>query len=108
MQTFKNEWNENEFSLVPRKLAKYFKGKTLIDHNNQKLYFNGSIAQIENCFGIPYTSSSSFALMSLDCNEEFKLTKNDRFHFSYVAINQKNEIVLCLHDNEENETFITI
>lgn len=105
---FKKEWSENDFKNVERAIMKYFAGKVFINHAPKNILFPYDLEGIENILGMPYTSSSSFAMMALDCNNNIKHPKNTDFYYSYVALDTNNQIYLVLQDIEENERFIKI
>ena len=61
----------------------------------------------EYTYGFPYTSSSSFAMIS-NCNVEATLKGTKDFTFQWLAITEDLEIVACFTDYVENEKYITI
>lgn len=99
---FIKEWNNYEETTmkVYKAFARWEK-KNLIVLNNKR------DRNIEYTYGLPYTSSSAFAMISnTNCKAEYIHNRN--LHFEYIAITEENKIVVALWDAEENETFIII
>lgn len=99
---FIKEWNNYEETT--KKVHKAFARW----ERNNLLVLNGKRDKnIEYTYGLPYTSTSDFAMIgNTNCEAEYKKDRN--LHFEYIAITEENEIVVALWDAEENETFIVI
>jgi hypothetical protein len=109
MKTFKKEWNEKDFDLANSSILNYFSYKTLKNQRGENVTMRGILNRLEEQLGLPYTSSSSFACMALDCNSHFYHPTEKDFRFDYVAITEDNKIFIALCDNEdEKEMFIQI
>ena len=100
---FKKEWTPADFDRVEKRLLKYFRGKSFCNHRNGINYFsnNTTFEQLENVLGLPYTSSSSHAMMSMDCN--INLFFNPAWHFDRVVIDENNDVLIVLQTSEEKE-----
>lgn len=107
-QVFKNEWLPQDHTKVNKALCKYFGGKVFINHRNENVLMRYDLEGLQNILGLPYTSTSSFAMLALDCNVHIKYPQNIDFYYHYVAMNVKGQIFLALCDNEENEILIKV
>ena len=98
---FKPEWNDKDEKTVNKAIKNLFSMKTLTDHRGQRraLY---TMEQIEDFFGLPYTSSSSFAMVS-NCNTECFVDDEKQFNIEYFALAQDNKVVMSVQDKDENE-----
>lgn len=105
---FKKEWTREDFDKVEKRLLKYFRGKMFLNHNGKMQYFanNMNFEQLEAVLGLPYTSSSSHAMMSMDCNTN--LFFNPAWHFDRVVINEDEQVILVLQTVEEKEQYFVI
>ena len=98
---FKPEWNDKDEKSVNKAIKNLFSMKTLTDHRGQKRTMY-TMEQIEDFFGLPYTSSSSFAMVS-NCNTECFVDDEKQFNIEYFALTQYNKVVMRVQDKEENE-----
>jgi hypothetical protein len=100
---FEKEWNDSQWNLVHNTIEKFFKGKTLQDHRGQYKRLS-NMESIEDFFGLPYTSSSSFAMIS-NTNTMYHIDIEKQYNISYFALTNNNEVVLIAEDNNENEKY---
>lgn len=98
---FKSEWSDDEYKKVNKAIKNLFSMQTVTDHRGQKrtLY---TMDQIEDFFGLPYTSSSSFAMVG-NCNTRFCVDKEEQYNIKYFALTQDNKVVMGVWDKDENE-----
>jgi len=107
MEKFKKEWNREDFTKVDRKIRAYFGGKSFKNHRGETVKMPVNKIGIENVLGLPYTSSSSCAMLSMDCN--INLFWDALYHFDRVVIRETdNKVCLIVSDREENEKTIAI
>ena len=67
----------------------------------------GKDGTLELTYGFPYTSTSSFSMISnTNCIAEYKWDR--RFHFEYLAVTEDNLIVAILMDDDEKTLNIPI
>lgn len=99
---FIKEWNDYE--VITKKVHRAF---ARWERNNLTITYGRREKNVEYTYGLPYTSSSSFALISnTNCTAEYNSDRN--FHFEYIAVTEEKEIVVALWDDEENEKYIVI
>jgi hypothetical protein len=93
------EWKEKERKLFEKAVKLLFLNKTLKDHRetNHKIT---NFTQIENFFGFPYTTTSSFAMVS-NCNTVFKFQED--FNFDCLGIGEDGNVYLFCTNNEQKE-----
>jgi hypothetical protein len=89
---FKKEWNNIEI-----------KGVEAILQEGFKEYYN--IKNAEDYFGLPYTSTSSFAMMS-NTNSKFEIEEGWRLE--YFAITNNNMLIMIAWDEDENERYFEV
>lgn len=98
---FKLEWSDDEYKQVNKAIKNLFGSKTVTDHRGQTrtLY---TMDQIEDFFGLPYTSSSSLAMVS-NCNTRLCVDKEEQYNIEYFALTKDNKVVMVAWDKDENE-----
>jgi hypothetical protein len=103
---FKAEWNDTEYKKINKAVKNLFSMKTLTDHrgNKKTLY---TMDQIEDFFGLPYTSSSSFAMIS-NTNTQYYVDTENKFNIEYFALTEDNRVILSAWDEDENEKYFLI
>ena len=99
--TFKAEWTDADEKKVNKAVKNLFSMKTLTDHRGAK-HTMYTLSDIENFFGLPYTSSSSFAMIS-NTNTEFHVDTDNQYNIEYFALTDDNKVILSAWDREENE-----
>jgi hypothetical protein len=104
--TFKAEWNDKDQKIINAALRRCFSMKTLEDHRGQKQTMY-TLSHIENFFGLPYTSSSSFAMIS-NTNTESFIDQENKWNIEYFALTEDNKPILAAWDREENEKYFTL
>jgi hypothetical protein len=99
-------WDNKDFKLVNRKLRKHFANTTFKNHRGENVTFGNTFKHIESILGLPYTSTSMCPMLILDCNVNIYYDNN--FHYSFAALNNKNEVIIVLMDCSENEFYIVL
>lgn len=103
---FKKEWNDTEFTKVYKKVYRLFSGKFLTDHRGDKRYMSSNDS-IDDFFGLPYTSSSSFAMIS-NTNTQYYIDTDNSFNIEYFALTNNGDVVMAVWDTDENEKLFII
>ena len=98
---FKPEWSDEDEKTVNKAIKNLFSMKTLTDHRGQKRTMY-TMDQIQDFFGLPYTSSSSFAMVS-NTNTECFIDDEKQYNIEYFALTKDNKVVMGVWDREENE-----
>lgn len=93
---------ENYTSKELKKEWSWIETEGMISIVNQwfKENFPGIKETAENFFGLPYTSSSSFAMVG-NTNTHFELEEG--YNIEYFAITNNNCLIIGCWDSEENE-----
>lgn len=95
------EWNDQEVNFVDSTIRGLFIRKTLTDHRgNKKRMIN--METIEDFFGLPYTSSSSFAMYGVT-NTRFCLDTEEEYGIDCFGLGNDGNIYIWCTDREENE-----
>lgn len=102
----KKEWTEQDFDLVYKTIRDYIGGKRYTTHTGKSLFI--SKPEIEDVLGLPYTSSSSYAMLSMDCNVHIHSNDFKSYHFDHVGIDDNGSVVLVLMNSKEHRILITI
>ena len=92
---FKKEWTETEINAVIRTFSRWEKSHLIITYGRRE-------RTTEYTYGLPYTSSSSFAMIS-NTNVRAELKEDRNFNFDWLALTEDNEVVAGFTDNDENE-----
>lgn len=101
------EWSKGQWFKVERNLVRLFNMKILTDHRGNKSKMYG-LKSLENFFGLPYTSSSSFALMAADTNTMWYVDNDKKYKFDYVAMDKDEKVYMVAMDSEENEIYLKV
>lgn len=104
----KKEWNEKDFIIVKGALVNYFNYKVFKNHRGEDVAMPGVFESLEMILGLPYTSSSKYAMMGLDCNAIFYHPYEDNFHYDHVFMTEENNVMLVLMDSMEKEIIIQL
>lgn len=97
---FKKEWTEAEYKAVVKCFSRWEKSHLVIVYGKRK-------RTTEDTYGLPYTSSSSFAMLS-NTNVRAKFKNDMNFYFDWLGLTTENEIVAGFTDENENEKRIVI
>lgn len=97
---FKKEWTGKEHKAVIRTFAIWEKFHLIITYGDRE-------CTTEDTYGLPYTSSSSFAMLS-NTNVRAELKEDRNFNFDWLALTENNEVVAGFTDIDENEKQIVI
>jgi hypothetical protein len=104
--TFIQEWNDEQQEKVNNSLLKLFARKILTDHRDRSTYIKDFI-RLEDFFGFPYTSSSSFAMIG-NTNTMFYVDEEREFNFSYVAMGKEENVYIVAQDNDGIDLILKI
>ena len=98
---FKSEWNDAELKMANKAFATWERQNLRITHGDRE-------RNAEDTYGLPYTSSSSFAGI-WNTNVEAVLKSDEQYRFVGVAITEDNQVAVLLEtENEESEKIILI
>lgn len=97
---FKKEWAEAEYKAVVKCFSRWEKSHLIIVYGQRE-------RTTEDTYGLPYTSSSSFAILS-NTNVQAVLKREREFYFDWLGLTTKNEVVAGFTDADENEKQIVI
>ena len=97
---FKKEWTDTEYNAVVKCFSRWEKSHLIITHGNRE-------RTTEDTYGLPYTSSSSFAMLS-NTNVRAELRADQRFNFEWLGLTTENKLVAGFTDYFENEKQIVI
>lgn len=97
---FKKEWTYEEHKAVIECFSKWEKSHLIITYGDRE-------RTTEDTYGLPYTSSSSFAMLS-NTNVRAELRADQRFNFEWLGLTTENKLVAGFSDYFENEKQIVI
>lgn len=100
-KVFKKEWSEYETLGVIQFIEKYFK-----EHKEDFKIVAGNFKaweSIDSILGLPYTSSSSYAMLDATCNVDCRNTDNLRL--DHFALTENNILIAVYQDDNENEFY---
>mgnify|MGYP001007725645 CR=1 FL=1 len=60
------------------------------------------MVDIEEFFGLPYTSSSNFAMVS-NTNTEYFIDTENQFNIEYFALTEDGKVILSVWDREAKD-----
>ena len=95
---FKKEWTEVEHKAVIKSFERWEK-------KNLRITYGQRERTAEDTYGLPYTSSSSFAMLS-NTNVQAELINplsSKKWNFDWLALTEDNEVVAGFTDADENE-----
>ena len=100
------EWTNEQNKKVDKEIKKLFSMKTLTDHRGNKRIMY-TMANIEDFFGLPYTSSSSFAGL-WNTNTRYCLDTEEKYNIDGFGFGKDGKVYIFCTDNEENEKIYQI
>ena len=100
------EWNDKQQEIVSNKLMELFHNKTVYDHHNKK-YFINTLEKLELFLGLPYTSSSQYAMLGIT-NTLFKIDIDNQFNLEYICMDDNNNVLMVAMDRDQQEVFLKI
>lgn len=105
----KKEWTPENFKTVEKAITDYFKRTYVTTEPNVALFSIRSFRDVDNCLGLAYTSSSSFAMYGV-CNTQAYFDYGKHWHFVCFGLAEGNSgfVYALLHDNDENEIYFPI
>lgn len=98
---FIKEWSEKQQKKVNKAICVHFAAQ------NFAKFWGKSFEQIENYFGLPYTSSSSYAGLWV-CNVREYYKGSAQYYYRAFAIAEDGCIYAILTNDEEQEIYINI
>lgn len=104
--TFLLEWNEEQQKKVYDALLKIFKNKILTNHRGERSIIR-NIDNLNDFFGLPYTSVSSFALIS-NTNTLYFVDENGMYNLTYVAMDVDENVYIIAENASEEEVFLKV
>jgi hypothetical protein len=101
------EWDDKEFKQVEKEIKRLFSMKQLTDHRGNKriMYtykYNNSENNIEGFFGLPYTSSGSFAGL-WNTNTRYCLDTEEKYNIDGFGLGKDGKVYIFCTNDEENE-----
>ena len=97
----KQEWTDKEVDFVDKTIRNLFIRKTLTDHRGDK-HRMINMETIEDFFGLPYTSTSSFAMYGIT-NTRFCLDNEELYGIDCFGLGNDGNVYIWCTDREENE-----
>lgn len=97
---FKKEWTDTEYNAVVKCFSRWEKSHLVITYGRRE-------RTTEDTYGLPYTSSSEFAMLS-NTNVRAELKEDRLFNFDWLGLTTENEVVAGFTDYFENEKEIVI
>jgi hypothetical protein len=95
------EWNDKEFQTVKEAIRKLFGMKRLIDLQGITRFMK-DYESIELFFGLPYTSSSDFAMLS-NTNTIYYLDTENKYNIDCFGLGKDGKVYIFCTDADENE-----
>jgi hypothetical protein len=106
--TFKKEWDVKDEKRVNKAVMNLFRGKTMIDeHHQNKKYTFFAFSQVSDFLGLPYTSTSSFAMIS-NCNTECFIDEENQYNIEFFALTEDNKVMLGAWGRDEEQLYFEI
>lgn len=93
------EWTEEQLKNAEKIFSKWQAFNLKVTHGKDR--------NVESTYGLPYTSSSSYAMIG-NTNCIAKYIKDDRYNFEHVAITPAGQYVAVLYDAKEEELYIVM
>lgn len=105
----KKEWTPQDFKTVEKAILSYFKRQYVTTMHNVNTWNLKSFKDIDDSFGLAYTSTSSFAMYGI-CNTEVYFDHAKQWHFVCFGLAEGHSgfVYALLHDKEENEIYFPI
>lgn len=100
MMKFKKEWTEKELEAVIKVFSAWERKNLVITYGRRE-------RNTEYTYGLPYTSSSDFAMIS-NTNVKAVLRDDPSCTFDWITLTESNEVVAVFTDENENEKLIVI
>jgi hypothetical protein len=96
------EWNYAETKGMESIIHDFFRGQKLKNHEGKTL-IPYSKKDIDDVFGLPYTSSSSYAMLSADCNNHIYL--NEHEYIDHFALKNGQPIMVTSNSVDEQKYY---
>ena len=101
------ELTDKQIKSLEKSILKHFKENGRFDRFD-KMVMIDTVAQMNDFLGLAYTSSSSFAMLSI-CNTEVFFDLQKKYNYVCFGMDENTlKFVALLHDAEENELYINI
>lgn len=94
------EWSKTIHDEVIKTFSKWEKDNLIITYGKRELTSSDT-------YGLPYTSSSNYAMVS-NTNVEAVYKYNTNFYFNHVAVSKNGEIRAYFTDKNDKEAYIEI
>ena len=107
---FKPEWNDDEHKRIIFFFDRWEMYNLTITHGKRENAIqdgDDSYTSAEMTYGLPYTSSSSYAMLG-NTNVEAYYNNDPSYSFSHLAITDSDKYTVVLQDKDENEKYIFI
>ena len=108
MMNFRKDWEtidgftyEEVVNRVINIFAKWEKSNLIITYGRRE-------RTTSDTYGLPYTSSASFAGLGCHCNVNAVLKSDNNYVIYELAITEENEVVAYLTDADKNKKYIVI
>ena len=100
------EWDEKQTKVVEKAIKNLFSMKVLTYHrgNKSKMY---TFKNIEYFFGLPYTSSSSFAMLG-NTNTRYCLDQEEKYNIDCFGLGKDGNVYIFCTDEDEKEKIYKI
>lgn len=104
---FKTEWTRHEFTVMEKAIVKHFRNKVVATRDGD-IHFTTSYKKICEVFGLPYTSTSAYAMMSADCNTNGYYKGDERKHYDHFAMSVDGKPFAVVSDGDENYEYVPL
>jgi hypothetical protein len=102
---FKMNWDNQDFIKMKKALIGHFRKNGI--ELERGAFIPSTFKSVDECLGLAYTSSSSFAMYSV-CNVTAYLDYGHKFRYVCFGIDTHNNCYAILWDKEENEIIIPL
>ncbi len=100
MNNKKLQWTDNEYNKALKVFSTWEKENLILTYGKRD-------KNEEYTYGLPYTSSSNFAMIS-NTNVEAVLKTDNQYYFNWIALDNNNNVIAGFTDIEENEKELII
>jgi hypothetical protein len=102
---FLQEFNESQYNRIKKEIKKLFYDKTLVNHREEKKRIL-TYSQLEDFFGLPYTSSSSYAGL-WNTNTIYYIDDENQYNIIGFSMDNENVYIIAW-DKMKNEKIFKI
>lgn len=97
---FKKELTDHEFKATKKAILRFFRAMIIQDRTER--HFINTMSSLENLFGLPYTSSGSYAGF-WNTNSEVFIFDDSTFTIQGFALTNDLQVICLTTDFDENE-----